>query len=83
MGRFVANSFLIAIPAVAGTVMLSAMAGFALAKHPFPGNRLLLMVFVAGNLVPFQAFDDVLVERGKLAELVFQNFLHIILPKLA
>src|SRR6185295_18996323 len=49
------NSALITVPAVAGTVMLSAMAGFALAKHPFPGNRLLLMVFVAGNLVPFQA----------------------------
>ena len=30
------------------------MAGFALAKHAFRGNRLLLMIFVAGNLVPFQ-----------------------------
>jgi multiple sugar transport system permease protein len=30
------------------------MAGFALAKHPFRGSRLLLAVFVAGNLVPFQ-----------------------------
>jgi multiple sugar transport system permease protein len=53
-GRFLANSFLITIPAVAGTILISAMAGFALAKHPFRGNRLLLMVFVAGNLVPFQ-----------------------------
>jgi multiple sugar transport system permease protein len=39
---------------VAGTVLLSSMAGFALAKHAFPGNRLLLATFVAGNLVPFQ-----------------------------
>jgi multiple sugar transport system permease protein len=54
LARMAANSFLIAIPAVIGTVLLSSMAGFALAKHPFPGNRLLLMVFVAGNLVPFQ-----------------------------
>ena len=53
-GRFLANSFLITIPAVAGTILISAMAGFALAKHPFRGNRLLLMIFVAGNLVPFQ-----------------------------
>jgi multiple sugar transport system permease protein len=54
MAQFVANSFLITLPAVVGTVALSAMAGFALAKHEFPGNRLLLMIFVAGNLVPFQ-----------------------------
>jgi multiple sugar transport system permease protein len=53
-GRFLANSFLVTVPAVVGTILFSAMAGFALAKHPFRGNRLLLMVFVAGNLVPFQ-----------------------------
>ena len=54
VGRMAVNSVLITVPAVIGTVLLSSMAGFALAKHPFPGNRLLLMVFVAGNLVPFQ-----------------------------
>jgi multiple sugar transport system permease protein len=54
MARFLANSFLVTVPAVLGTVALSAMAGFALAKHPFAGDRLLLAVFVAGNLVPFQ-----------------------------
>ena len=36
-------------------VALASMAGFALAKHEFKGNRLLLIMFVAGNLVPFQA----------------------------
>ena len=55
MAQFIANSVLITLPAVAGAVALATMAGFALAKHEFPGNRLLLMVFVAGNLVPFQA----------------------------
>jgi multiple sugar transport system permease protein len=54
MLQFVGNSFLIAIPAVVGTVLLSSMAGFALAKHEFRGSRLLLTMFVAGNLVPFQ-----------------------------
>lgn len=54
MAQFVANSFLVTLPAVFFTILLSAMAGFALAKHPFGGNRLLLVVFVAGNLVPFQ-----------------------------
>lgn len=55
IATFVANSFLITIPAVAGTVLIASMAGFALAKHPFRGSRVLLMVFVAGNLVPAQA----------------------------
>ncbi|MEO8566009.1 MAG: carbohydrate ABC transporter permease [Betaproteobacteria bacterium] len=55
MPQFILNSFLVTIPAVVGTVALASMAGFALAKHEFKGNRLLLMIFVAGNLVPFQA----------------------------
>jgi multiple sugar transport system permease protein len=54
MARFIANSFLVTVPTVLATVTLASMAGFALAKHRFRGNRLLLMVFVAGNLVPFQ-----------------------------
>ena len=54
MGQFILNSFLVTIPAVVGTIALSSMAGFALAKHRFTGNRALLMIFVAGNLVPFQ-----------------------------
>jgi multiple sugar transport system permease protein len=55
MGRFILNSFLITLPAVAGAVALATLAGFALAKHRFAGNRVLLMIFVAGNLVPFQS----------------------------
>lgn len=54
MAQFVANSLLVTFPAVVFTILLAAMAGFALAKHPFRGSRLLLAVFVAGNLVPFQ-----------------------------
>jgi len=54
MAQFIVNSFVITVPAVLGTVMVASMAGFALAKHSFPGNRLLLVLFVAGNLVPFQ-----------------------------
>jgi multiple sugar transport system permease protein len=54
VARMIVNSVLVTVPAVAATVLLASMAGFALAKHPFPGNRLLLMTFVAGNLVPFQ-----------------------------
>lgn len=54
MAQFILNSFVITIPSVIGSVVLASMAGFALAKHEFRGNRLLLMAFVAGNLVPSQ-----------------------------
>lgn len=55
MGQFILNSFAIAIPAVAGTLVLSCMAGFALAKFRFPGNLLVMTLFIAGNLSPFQS----------------------------
>jgi hypothetical protein len=35
------------------------------------------------NLMLLQAFDDFLVERGKLADLFFQDILDVIFPKLA
>jgi len=54
MAQFALNSVLVTVPTVIATVLISSMAGFALAKHRFPGNRLLLAVFVAGNLVPAQ-----------------------------
>ena len=54
MARFILNSFLITLPAVAGAVALACMAGFALAKYRFRGNLALFVIFIAGNLVPFQ-----------------------------
>lgn len=54
MGRFILNSILITVPAVAGAVMLSCMAGFALAKFHFRGNLVLFAIFIGGNFVPFQ-----------------------------
>jgi multiple sugar transport system permease protein len=54
MGQFILNSFLITLPAVAGTVAISCMAGFALAKYRLPGSSMLLALFVAGNFVPSQ-----------------------------
>lgn len=68
MGRFILNSFLITLPAVAGSVALSTMAGYALAKHAIPGSRWLLAIFVAGNLVPFQTLmipvRDIMIAAG-------------------
>lgn len=54
MGRAMFNTFLITIPSVAGALMLSSLAGFALAFYKFKGNRLILIIFVAGMLLPFQ-----------------------------
>ncbi|MBV1706811.1 MAG: carbohydrate ABC transporter permease [Hyphomicrobiales bacterium] len=54
MGRYIINSLVITLPAVAGTLVLSSMAGFALAKYRFRGNLLLFSIFIAGNFVPFQ-----------------------------
>jgi multiple sugar transport system permease protein len=54
MGRFLLNSLIITLPAVAGAIALSCMAGFALAKYRFRGNLLLFAMFVGGNFVPFQ-----------------------------
>jgi multiple sugar transport system permease protein len=54
MAQFILNSFLITVPAVAGAVALACMAGFALAKYRFRGNLALFVIFISGNLVPFQ-----------------------------
>lgn len=54
MAQFILNSVLITLPAVAGAVALACMAGFALAKYRFRGNLTLFVIFIAGNLVPFQ-----------------------------
>ena len=54
MARFILNSVLITLPAVAGALALSSMAGYALAKYRFRGNLFLFAVFIGGNFVPFQ-----------------------------
>lgn len=54
MLHYLWNSVLITVPAVAGAILLAAMAGFALAIYRFPGNASLFTVFVAGNFVPIQ-----------------------------
>src|SRR6266550_5005018 len=55
--------------------------GESLAKREFPFE--LFNDVARKNLMLFQAFDDFLVQRGKFADLVFQNLLYVILPKLA
>jgi hypothetical protein len=54
MGRYLLNSVAITLPAVAGTLAISTMAGYALAQYRFRGNIVLFATFIAGNFVPFQ-----------------------------
>lgn len=54
LGRYLYNSFIITIPALAGTLFLSSLAAFALAGYRFKGNFLIYVTFVGGMLLPFQ-----------------------------
>lgn len=52
--RYLLNSIAVSVIAVAGNVVLNAMAGYALVL-PFRGRRLVLLVLLSCMLVPFQA----------------------------
>ena len=54
MARFLFNSLVITLPAVAGAISLATLAGFALAKYRFRGNTWLFAMFIGGNFVPYQ-----------------------------
>jgi len=51
---YLKNSFIITIPSLIGTLALSSLVGFALAKYRFKGNMFIYLMFVAGMLIPFQ-----------------------------
>jgi multiple sugar transport system permease protein len=54
LGKYLYNSFVITMPALAGTLFLSSLAAFALAGYRFKGNFLVYVTFVGGMLLPFQ-----------------------------
>ncbi len=54
MALYFRNSVLITVPSVGLAMFFSAMAGFTLAIHRFPGRIFLYAMFIAGNFVPFQ-----------------------------
>jgi multiple sugar transport system permease protein len=54
MARYMLNTVIITLPAVAGAISLATLAGYALAKYRFRGNLLFFCMFVGGNFVPFQ-----------------------------
>ena len=54
MGRYVLNTIIITVPSVVGTLAISSLAAFALAFYRFRLNKMILIMFIAGMLIPFQ-----------------------------
>ncbi|MET0743906.1 MAG: carbohydrate ABC transporter permease [Microvirga sp.] len=54
IGRSIANSFMITIPAVALSVLVGAIAAFPLSQVRVPGGRIVYFLLLAGMLVPHQ-----------------------------
>jgi ABC-type glycerol-3-phosphate transport system permease component len=53
--RYIGNSVIYCAAIVTGVVVLSCMAGYALALLPLPGRNAILVVFLLGLMVPFQS----------------------------
>jgi multiple sugar transport system permease protein len=60
------NSLLVALPAVLLSLALAAAAAFGLSRYRIPGRRLILLVMLAGNLLPPQIL---LIPVAKFTEL--------------
>ena len=54
MSRYVLNTIIITVPSVVGTLFISSLGAFALAFYRFRLNRAVLILFIAGMLIPFQ-----------------------------
>ncbi len=53
-GQYFGNSAIVTVVTVALTVVLSAMAAYALARYVFPGSKAIFFFFLAGMMVPLQ-----------------------------
>ncbi|MFI6321918.1 carbohydrate ABC transporter permease [Nonomuraea sp. NPDC050556] len=52
VGRYLLNTVVVVFFGVAGTMLLSSMAAYVLARYRFPGNRLIYGLFVSGMAFP-------------------------------
>ncbi len=52
--NYIPNSFIITIPSLVMTIFFASLSAYALAKFNFPGRKLILAVFIAGMMLPFQ-----------------------------
>ena len=54
MAHYVMNSFIVTIPSVVGALLISSLGAFSLAFYNFKANKPVLILFIAGMLIPFQ-----------------------------
>ena len=54
MGTYMLNTLIITTLSVAGTLFVGTLSGFALAFYKFRGRQAVLLLFIAGMLLPFQ-----------------------------
>jgi N-acetylglucosamine transport system permease protein len=52
IGRYFINSLIVIVPSLAGTLLVSSMAAYVLARFEFPGRRALYYLFMAGLMFP-------------------------------
>ncbi len=78
MSRYFLNSFIITVPSVIGALFFSALGGFALAKYDFKYNKLVLGVFIAGNMIPFQMMMFPVFEISNILG-IYDTYLAVIL----
>ncbi len=52
IGTYFVNSLIVVLPSLFFTLLLSSMAAYILARFPFPGNRVILYVFMSGMMFP-------------------------------
>ena len=54
LSRYLPNSFIITLPSLVLTLFLSSLGAYALARFRFRFDRIVLFIFVAGMMLPFQ-----------------------------
>ena len=54
LSKYLPNSFIITMPALFGTLLLSSLSAYALARFRFTGNRFIFFMYVGGTMLPFQ-----------------------------
>jgi len=52
IGRYVLNTLIVITMSLTGTLLVSAMAAYVIARFEFPGNRVLFYLFMAGLMFP-------------------------------
>jgi N-acetylglucosamine transport system permease protein len=52
IGEYFLNSFIVVLPSLVLILIFSAMTAYVLARFPFPGNRIIFYLFMAGMLFP-------------------------------